>query len=244
MAYEWQLLIGHRVNMTVQRQSKSRLSAQCTQGYDVDSLFSLVSVLTRTRQNRHELRGTFCKIRRLQFAFSEDFTLQNPKIAVCIFRICLAPGVVLTNGTIACAENTRRHATEKRRGKNRWFGSQRRDFLASFGKTLGLIPAEPVFRSQLARSAIWCPYFSQIRKFGIRCSEKPQGRKFASGYSGYQTSCFARRWVPNRQSWRAWIPNPLILSAFFDTRYQTPQFCHTSCAARYQTREFCHAEGV
>ena len=109
---------------------------------------------------------------------------------------------------------------KKRRGKNRWFGSQRRVFLASFGKTLGLVPAEPVFRSQLARSAIWYPYFSQIRKFGIRCSEKPQVGKFTSRYSGYQTSCFARRWVPNRQSWRAWVPNPLILSAFF--RHEIP----------------------
>lgn len=109
---------------------------------------------------------------------------------------------------------------KKRRGKNRWFGPQRRVFLASFGKTLGLVPAEPVFRSQLARSAIWYPYFSQIRKFGTRCSEKPQVRKFASRYSGYQTSCFARRWVPNRQSWRAWVPNPLILSAIF--RHEIP----------------------
>ena len=50
MAYEWQLLIGHRVNMTGYRHPKSGLSAQCTQGYDVDSLFSLVSVLARARQ--------------------------------------------------------------------------------------------------------------------------------------------------------------------------------------------------
>ena len=139
--------------------------------------------------------------------------MQNPKIAVCIFRISTAPApgaVRLTHGTYLINCMRRKHPSArdgKAAWQNRWFGSQRRDFLASFGKTLGLVPAEPVFRSQLARSAIWYLYFSQIRKFGIRCSEKPQVGKFTSRYSGYQTSCFARRWVPNRQSWRAWVPN-------------------------------------
>lgn len=86
-----------------------------------------------------------------------------------------------------------------------------------------MVPAEPVFRSQLARSAIWYPYFSQIRKFGIRCSEKPQVRKFASRYSGYQTSCFARRWVPSRQSWRAWVPQPPNFVGNFSTRDTKPR---------------------
>lgn len=80
----------------------------------------MVSVLTRTRQNRHELRGTFCKIRRFQFAFSEDFTLQNPKIAVCIFRISTAPGAVrLTHGTYLINCMRRKHPSA-RDGKAAW----------------------------------------------------------------------------------------------------------------------------
>ena len=108
--------------MTGYRHPKSGLSAQCTQGYDVDSLFSLVSVLARARQNRHELRGTFCKIRRFQFAFSEDFTLQNPKIPVCIFRISTAPApgaVRLTHGTYLINCMRRKHPSA-RDGKATW----------------------------------------------------------------------------------------------------------------------------
>lgn len=80
----------------------------------------MVSVLARARQNRHELRGTFCKIRRFQFAFSEDFTLQNPKIAVCIFRISTAPGAVrLTRGTYLINCMRRKHPSA-RDGKAAW----------------------------------------------------------------------------------------------------------------------------
>lgn len=116
-----------------------------------------------------------------------------------------------------CRQANARNTLDQLHAQKTPVGTRRKSGVA---KTGGLVPAEPVFRSQLARSAIWYPYFSQIRKFGIRCSEKPQVRKFASRYSGYQTSCFARRWVPNRQSWRAWVPNPLILSAIF--RHEIP----------------------
>ena len=152
--------------------------------------------------------------------------MQNPKIAVCIFRrfhFAKSEDSSLHFPDLfsaRCRQANARNILDQLHAQKTPVGTRRKSGVA---KTGSLVPAEPVFRSQLARSAIWYPYFSQIRKFGIRCSEKPQVRKFASRYSGYQTSCFARRWVPSRQSWRAWVPQPPNFVGNFSTRDTKPR---------------------
>lgn len=162
--------------------------------------------------------------------------MQNPKIPVCIFRrfhFAKSEDCSLhfpNFDSARCRQANARNILDQLHAQKTPVGTRRKSGVA---KTGGLVPSEGIFSLVLAKPQVWFlpslfsahnwqdrRFGTPIRKFGTRCSEKPQVRKFASRYSGYQTSCFARRWVPNRQSWRAWVPNPLILSAIF--RHEIP----------------------